>query len=111
MACDTDRAVGIQHARLLTRAVVLDDLELEPAGRFVVADDFDEILFFLITEIHAVLEQLAGITLCGERFCGCSDHHTRKSEKLRRGRRTLQGAAERNQHRGVRTSAGHGPRV
>src|SRR5258708_36525178 len=96
MAGDTYSPVGVDDLRRRPDTVVFDQLELEAAGRLVVADHLDQVGLLLVAKIEAVLEQHAVVRCggCSRRFGIPSDNSTRGFEELRRCRAPLQRAAQ-----------------
>ena len=95
MARRAHRAARVHDLPRAAGTIVAHDLELEAAGRLVVADHLDEVVLLLVAEIDAVLEQRRA----GE--CGFDvdrRHHARKLEERGRGGGALEGAPERHQH-------------
>ncbi len=91
VAGEAQRAVGVDDLRPAAGAVVLDQLELEAAGRLVVADDLEHRRFFLVADVQAVLEVGRGI---GARLGVDRDHHAREGEIVRGRGGALQRAPE-----------------
>ena len=94
VAGEAEVAVGVEDLRLAAGPVVLDELELETAGRFVVADHFEDGRFFLVAEVEAVFQEEFRIRAI---FRVDRNNHSRKGEIVRRCRRPLQRATEWNE--------------
>src|SRR5690606_26425962 len=97
MTRQTRAARRIAHVRLAVRTVVADDLKLEAAGRFVVADDLDDRAALLVADEEPVLERRARIAR--RSVADDRGHCARRLEEVRIRGAALQRAAERNQHR------------
>ncbi len=94
MAGKTHHAGGIDHLRLATGPVVLDQLELEAAGGLVVADDLEHGGFLLVADVEPVLEEERG----GRGWFAIDGNHDAGiGEVVRCSSGALQGAPERNQ--------------
>ena len=89
------RAARVHDLACAALAVVPHHLELEPAGRLVVADYLDEVALLLVADVDPVLEERrAG----ARRFDIDRGHDARELEERRRGGGPLERAAERDQH-------------